>query len=83
MQLMNTVFVILSLMMNKIDSELKIINSIFNFNLKKNKMSLKINSLILLNSMALNQNKLMNVFGLNENCSFSIIFLSGKNCEVS
>ena len=57
MQLMNTVFVILSLMMNKIDSELKIINSIFNFNLKKNKMSLKINSLILLNSMALNQNK--------------------------
>jgi uncharacterized membrane protein len=57
MQLMNTVFVILSLMMNKIDSELKIINSIFNFNLKKNKMSLKINSLILLNSMALNMNK--------------------------
>ena len=57
MQLMNTAFVILSLMMNKIDSELKIINSIFNFNLKKNKMSLKINSLILLNSMALNMNK--------------------------
>jgi uncharacterized membrane protein len=57
MQLMNTAFVLLSLMMNKIDSELKIINSIFYFNLRKNKMSLKINSLILLNSMALNKNK--------------------------
>jgi uncharacterized membrane protein len=57
MQLINTAFVLLSLMMNKIDSELKIINSIFNFNLRKNKMSLKINSLILLNSMALNKNK--------------------------
>ena len=57
MQLMNTVFVILSLMMNKIDSQLKIINSIFNFNIKKNKMSLKINSLILLSSMNSNHNK--------------------------
>jgi hypothetical protein len=53
MQLMNTVFVLLSLMMNKIDSELKIINSIFNFNIKKNKMSLKINSLLQLRSMYL------------------------------
>ena len=57
MQLMNTAFVLLSLMMNKIDSELKIINSIFNFNLRKNKMSLKINSLILLSSMTVNNNK--------------------------
>jgi len=57
MQLMNTAFVLLSLMMNKIDSELKIINSIFNFNLKKNKMSLKINSLVVLNSVSLNPRK--------------------------
>ena len=57
MQLMNTVFVLLSLMINKIDSELKIINSIFNFNIKKNKMSLKINSLISLSSMNFNNNK--------------------------
>jgi len=57
MQLMNTAFILLSTMMNKIDSELKIINSIFNFNLKKNKMSLKINSLILLSSMTFNHNK--------------------------
>ena len=57
MQLMNTVFVLLALMMNKIDSEIKIINSIFNFNLKKNKMSLKINSLILLSSMSNNPRK--------------------------
>lgn len=57
MQLMNTAFVLLSVIMNKIDSELKIINGIFNFNLKKNKMSLKINSLILLSSMTFNHNK--------------------------
>jgi len=57
MQLMNTAFILLSVMMNKIDSELKIINSIFNFNLKKNKMSLKINSLILLSSMTFNHRK--------------------------
>ena len=57
MQLMNTAFVLLSLMMNKIDSELKIINSIFNFNIKKNKMSLKINSLIQLSSLYLNPRK--------------------------
>ena len=61
MQLMNTAFVLLALMMNKIDSELKIINSIFNFNLKKNKMTLKIKSLILLSSMYLYPRK-MSIF---------------------
>ena len=37
MQLINTVFLFISLLINKIDAELKIINSIFNFNIiKKN-----------------------------------------------
>ena len=51
MQLMNTVFLLISMLVNKIDSELKIINSIFNFNLKKNKIILKYQSLQSLNTM--------------------------------
>ena len=45
MQLIYTIFSILSLIINKFDSELKIINSIFNFNLKEKKMGLKLKSL--------------------------------------
>jgi hypothetical protein len=45
MQLIYTIFSILSLVINKFDSELKIINSIFNFNLKEKKMGLKFKSL--------------------------------------
>jgi len=45
MQLIYTIFSILSLLINKFDSELKIINSIFNFNLKEKKMGLKLRSL--------------------------------------
>ena len=45
MQLMHTAFSLLSLIINKFDSELKIINSIFNFNLQKKKMALKYQSL--------------------------------------
>ena len=41
MQLMNTVFLLISLLINKLDAELKIINSIFNFNIKENKFILK------------------------------------------
>jgi hypothetical protein len=44
MQLMNTVFLLITTIINKIDSEIKIINSIFNFNLKDNKMILKLTS---------------------------------------
>ena len=40
-QLMNTVFLLISLLINKLDAELKIINSIFNFNIKENKFILK------------------------------------------
>ena len=41
MQLMNTVFILLSLLINKTDAEIKILNSIFNYNLKENKITLK------------------------------------------
>ena len=51
MQLMNTVFLLISMLVNKIASELKIINSIFNFNLKKNKIILKYQNLQSLNTM--------------------------------
>ena len=44
MQLMNTVFLLVSSIINKIDSEIKIINSIFDFNLKENKMILRLPS---------------------------------------
>ena len=42
MQLMNTIFLLLTSIINKINSEIKIINSIFNFNIKENKMILKL-----------------------------------------
>ena len=42
MQLIYTIFSILSLLINKFDSELKIINSIFNFNVKEKKNGIKI-----------------------------------------
>ena len=45
MQLMNTAFLLISSLINKVNSELKIINSIFNFNFKENKMILKLQSL--------------------------------------
>ena len=45
MQLMNTVFLLISSLINKMNSELKIINSIFKFNFKENKMILKLQSL--------------------------------------
>ena len=55
MQLMYTVFLLLAASINKIDSELKIINSIFNFNLKQNKMVLKLKSLKTINSMTISK----------------------------
>ena len=41
---MNTVFLLLSSIITKIDSEIKIINSIFNFNIKEKKMIMKVHS---------------------------------------
>ena len=45
MQLINTIFTLLSILTNGLIPELKILNSIFNFNLKEKKMTLRINSL--------------------------------------
>ena len=45
MQLMNTVFLLISSFINKLNSEIKIVNSIFKFNAKENKMILKLQSL--------------------------------------
>ena len=42
MQLMNTVFMLISTIINRIYSEIKIVNSIFNFNAKENKLILKL-----------------------------------------
>ena len=39
-----TVFLLLSSIITKIDSEIKIINSIFNFNIKEKKMIMKVSS---------------------------------------
>ena len=45
MQLLHTIFSLLALLINKFDSEIKIITGIFNFNIEKNKMALKYQSL--------------------------------------
>ena len=45
MQLMNTVFLLLTSFLNKFHCELKIINSIFNFNLKQNKVIINFKTL--------------------------------------
>ena len=45
MQLLYTIFSLLSLFVTKFNSQLKIINSIFSFNIKENKMCLKLKSL--------------------------------------
>ena len=45
MQLISTVFSILSILVNRIGPEIKILNGIFNFNIKSNKMRMKNNSL--------------------------------------
>ena len=44
MQLMNTVFWLLSLIINKFNLELKILNSIFKVNYKKKKIIIKYNT---------------------------------------
>ena len=55
MQLINTVFLLLSLMTNKYDFEVKILNSIFNFSIKKNKIALKYQNLQSLSPMVHSQ----------------------------
>ena len=45
MQLMNTIFLLISLLINRLDAEQKVLNSIFNFNMKENKVNLKYQTL--------------------------------------
>ena len=45
MQLISTIFTLLSILVNKLGPEIKILNGIFNFNVKENKMIMKIKSL--------------------------------------
>ncbi len=45
MQLMNTFFSLIALVINKFSTEIKVLNSIFNFNIKEKKMGLKFKSL--------------------------------------
>ena len=52
MQLMNTVFLLIASLVNKLNFELQIINSIFNFDLKDNRIILKLHSLKDLNKKA-------------------------------
>ena len=68
MQLMYTFFLLIALLVNKIDSELKIINSIFDFSLKRNKIVLKFQNLETLNTT--------NIYKLNTN------LLSSKTKEI-
>ena len=56
MQLISTIFTLLSVLANKLYPQITILNGIFNFNLKKNKMTLKINSIKDFNSNAFTKN---------------------------
>ena len=72
MQLMNTAFMLISSIVNKINSELKIISSIFDFNIKENKMILKLHSFKDFNNLKLNVKKKKN-YSFNSKISISEI----------
>ena len=59
MQLLNTIFILLASIINKLNCEIKILNSIFKFNLEKNKIILKFKTLkeSNLNNINLKSNK--------------------------
>ena len=79
MQLMNTAFLLISTITNKFHCELKIINSIFNFNIKENKMILKLNSLKEVNSI-INSNNYKNLkFSFNKSLKSLEIEDKSKN----
>ena len=66
MQIIYTIFSLISLLVNKFHSELKIMNTIFKFNLKENKMKLKFKSFDLEEKKILNTNKDL-IFTLQKN----------------
>jgi hypothetical protein len=61
MQLMNTVFSLITFLTNKFQTEIKLLNSIFQFNIKEKKIGLKIKSL---------DHKYVNHLSLNHNLAF-------------
>ena len=88
MQLIYTLFSLLSSLINKFDSELKIINSIFNFDLEKKKMALKYQSLKDFSSIKNNINNKNLIFSSSiknikkqntDNKSSSNIFIMNNN----
>jgi hypothetical protein len=56
MNLITTIFTLLSILVNRLYPQLEILNGIFNFNLKKNKMTLKIYSIKDFNSNTFTKN---------------------------
>ena len=64
MQLMNTVFLLIASLFNKFNFDLKIINSIFKFDLKGNKILLKLNTIKELNPSFMNNGKKNSIFSL-------------------
>ena len=74
MQFMNTVFLLVSSFVNKIYSEIKIINSIFNFNIKENKILLKLKTII-------DSNKMNTSLNMKINKNFVCSFKSSLNKE--
>jgi hypothetical protein len=74
MQFMNTVFLLVSSLVNKIYSELKIINSIFNFNIRENKIILRLKTII-------DSNKMNTSLNMNINKNLVCSFKSSLNKE--
>ena len=74
---MNTIFLLISSIVNKINAELKVISSIFNFNIKENKMVLKLHSVNDLNLQYILKNKKKSSF--NSKKSISEIDNRSKN----
>ena len=62
MQLMNTVFLLLTSIINKLHCQMKIINSIFSFNLKRNKIILKFQTLNETNTIVNSKNIKISLF---------------------
>ena len=79
MQLMYTFFLLIAISINKIDSELKIINSIFNFNFKQNKMVLKLKSLKTINSIALSKSSKQLILPLQNQLKSTKTFFGNKS----
>lgn len=79
MQLMYTVFLLIAISINKIDCQLKIINSIFNFDLNQNKMVLKLQSLKTLNSMSVTNRKIIIPFKNKLRNARTVIFDKNKS----